>query len=719
MKKRISIYLILGGIVFWGCSGSKEIREDEGGRRNATVWFDPDTVKAGEFDTGTMWTFEYFPKEYFQNTYGFDPDEAWINNARLAALRFADYCSASFISDSGLIMTNDHCARESVVEVTLEGEDILKNGFYASTREEERRVKGLFVDQLVLIRDVTEEVHKGLNEGKSENEVTEEIIKREEDTTLIFAITPLYFGGRYSLYGYKRYDDIRLVFTPEGQLGHFGGEYDNFTYPRYSFDCAFFRAYDNEGNALITNNRFRWSDGNLLAGEPVFVIGNPGTTNRLNSVAQLEIYRDVIYPNSLAMYQSLLSMYENAIKSEEHDNKELEVQVMQFQNAIKAFTGMLSGLRDPILMQRKRDFEEKVKAEVNSRGDLRDEYGDVWEKLEKLNEEKRRVTKNNSLITGVQNQGSEYFSTAFNLVELSYQLSLPEAERDEYFKKDEIDETIELILPKGSNPEEEKEILTETIEYLIKSGEGDNKNVRILTEGKNTEEAVNNLIKRSILNSKEKVSELIEKGSVAIKHSNDPFIQFAFNINEEQQYYQERNQEITAEENRETMRLGRAIYEVYGTRIPPDATFTLRISDGVVRSFPYNGTIAPPITTFYGMYDRYYSFNKEYPWDLPESWQSKPEGFDLSTPYNFISTNDIVGGNSGSPVINRNGEVVGLAFDGNIQGLPGNFIFRTEENRMVSVHSKGIIEALRFVYKADRIINEIEGEVVEKKTNIK
>ncbi|MEJ2614456.1 MAG: S46 family peptidase [Ignavibacteriaceae bacterium] len=298
---------------------------------------------------------------------------------------------------------------------------------------------------------------------------------------------------------------------------------------------------------------------------------------------------------------------------------------------------------------------------------------------------------------------------AQEMIELAQQLKLPEDQRYYYYRGDELDTTVNEIFPEGFDYAENKQLLKEQLQLMIKYLGRDNKYVNDLTDDRSADKATDYLISHSSLTSEEKIKELVKKGPDAILNSKDPFITFMIKSENRRKTLQQEASQLETQNDWLSGELGKALYDVYGTSIPPDATFTLRISDGIVKGFPYNGTVAPPITTFYGLYNRYYSFNKKFPWSLPEKWQNPPKDFDLSTPFNFVATNDIIGGNSGSPVINEKGEIVGLAFDGNIQSLPGSFIFSTEENRMVAVHSKGIIEALKDIYKANRLVNELRN----------
>jgi len=705
MKKLLfSLFIVIGIVTVTNAQGSSS-------------WYDLDTVKAGKFDTGKMWTFEYPPIDYFEETYGFAPDEDWFDHVRMAALKFATYCSASFVSEDGLIMTNHHCARQNVTKVTQEGEDLHKNGFISFTLEDERPVPGLFVEQTVYFKDVTDDIRDAMEEGNTEDEklaiksrIIEEIETRvSEETGLVVSITPLYEGARYSLYGYKRYDDVRLVFAPEEQLGSFGGELDNFTYPRYTLDFSFFRVYDESGKPLKTDHYYKWSDNGAEINEPVFVVGNPGSTNRLKTLAQLEYYRDLTYPRTLELIEGLIETYESLIESDPERELELKDRLLNFLNSEKAYTGMLKGLRDPILMQRKKDFEDNFKSAVQSNEELNEKYGELWGKIEKIRNELRKISNKRFALRMNRFTTPDYFFIAEEFVNIAEELKKSESERDEMYVGEELELSIESMMPEDFDYEMNYKLLKQKIKILSDNLGDDKELIQKMTSGKTGNEAVEYILSNSSLTNADDMKELVAEGPDSILSGNDPFIYFILTTKETSEELDAKVSELTDLEDTYNEKLGRALFEVYGTSIPPDATFTLRISDGVVKGFPYNGTIASPYTTFYGMYDRYYSFNKEFPWSLPERWKNPPEDFDLSTKFNLITTNDLTGGSSGSAMINRDAEVVGISFDGNIQGLPGNFIFRTEENRAVGVHSSGIIEALEKIYNLNRISEELKS----------
>ncbi len=635
---------LLSLLLLAGCSSTSQMTQSQDNGNGNNSWLKLDTVKAGKFDTGKMWTFDYPPLKYFKQEYNFSPDEKWLNNVRMSALRFANYCSASFVSADGLVMTNHHCGRESVHKVTKEGEDLFDNGFYAETLQDERKVPGLYVDQLELIKDVTDEIQSAIDKAKTpeekvsaKNKVIREIQKRDgEKTGLRIQIVTLYNGGKYSEYGYKRYNDVRLVFSPEAGMGYFGGDDDNFTYPRYDLDCNFFRVYEND-KPLNTEHYFHWSPKGAEPGEPVFVVGNPGHTDRLKTVAQLEYMRDVSYPRTLNLIDELVHIYSKIIAEHPERKADLQNRLFGFSNSQKAYTGMLKGLRNPILMQKKRDFEKKFKEAVHSNSKLNAQYGDLWAKISKTQDELRGISNKFFALNLNPILSSHYFLVAQDVVALSDQLKLPEEQRAPEYKGTALDTTINGLIPADLDKELDREVLKDQIARMERYLGSDNDIVKQMTGGKTGEAAVDYMMNNSTVTNLDKLKALIKEGPAAVYKSNDPFIYFIVHSEKMRTDLQARIKEITSDESTYSQGLGKALFEVYGTSIPPDATFTLRISDGVVKGFPYNGTVAPPYTTFYGLYNRYYAFGKKDPWNLPKRWQNPPADFNLETPMDFVS----------------------------------------------------------------------------------
>lgn len=683
---------------------------------NAQVKFD--TVKAQKFDTGKMWSFDYPPIDYLKKTYNIDVDEDWFEDVRLSALRLPN-CTSSFVSEDGLMMTNHHCARGILERLSQEGEDLVKDGFYAKTLEEERKIPNYYADQLVYIKDVTEEVQKAAETGSNPEEkaknkeakIKELTDNLSKETGLIAQVVSLFNGAKYSLYGYKRYTDIRLVLAPDMQIAYFGGDFDNFTYPRYNLDFTFYRAYEND-KPVNTKNFFKFSLNGIDPNEPIFTVGNPGTTQRLKTVAQLEYMRDVVYRNNSFLLDTYYNALEELKKVEPNRAEEFEKIRVNIGNSQKVISTIYKGLLDPYLMARKKDFQRKLQEAVWNNPELKSKYSTVWENIEKTQMEMRNYGPKIAAYTINPRFTPTYFSIAKKLVDFAKELSKPEDQRNPEYKSEKLDSIINSIYPEKIDRLLENTKLWIWADFMRMNLGDDDAYIKKLFGNKKGKDAAEFLLANSIFNDRDKVIDLAKEGADAIMNSNDPLIVFVKETQDKLTELQKLAREVSNTTQVFDDMLGQAIFSIYGTSIPPDANFTLRLSDGRLASFDYNGTKAPLFTTFYGLYDRWYSFNKEYPWDLHERWTKIPADFDLSTPFNFISTNDIVGGNSGSAIINKNAEVVGLAFDGNMDSIVGNFIYMPHNNRCVAVDARAIVHAIEKIYKADRIAYELkEGKM--------
>lgn len=667
-------------------------------------------------DFGKMWTFDDLPLDYFMDEYGFEPTEEWIEKLQKAALQFGGGCSAAFVSEDGLILTNHHCARGGIVSVQEEGEDLLKDGFYAETLEDERKIERLFVDQLIKIIDVTEEINSAMNQFESDkekvdarNEKIKEIEnKYAEETGLVTRVVTLYNGGRYSLYFYKRYSDIRLVMAAEFQIASTGWDWDNFTYPRYELDFMFVRAYDENGEPMKVDHFFKYNAEGAEEGEPIFIIGRPGSTNRQLSVAELEYLRDIQNPFMIQYLDEVYNAYYEMFDKYPERESELLNRVMGFGNSRKVFHGRQIGITDETLMNRKKLFEAKLRNIVENDPELKSDYGHLWESFEKLFNEKRELGYKDFVYNLVPWGRPKYLQIAKDIYELVEELNLPNDERKEKFKEENLKNTLEQIYPEDFDEELERKILRAFVSSVYFELGDDNQLSKKLFNDKKGNEAVDYILSNSILGSREKVLSFADKSKDEILNLNDPFIYFIENTKNELQRITDKNKEINQTLTVLNQELGKLIVKVFGNQMSPDATGTLRLSDGVIKGYEYNGTIAPGKTTYYGLYDRYFSFSQKlYPWGLTPNWQTPPDGLELSTPINFAATLDIVGGNSGSSIVNKNGEVIGLVFDGNMESLAGNYLFIPENNRAVAVDSKGLIESLKHVYKTDRLIEEL------------
>ena len=613
-------------------------------------------------------------------------------------------------------MTNHHCARESIEQVSREGEDLVADGFYAATLEEERPIEDYYADQLIEIRDVTDRVYAALEglegaqeRGERREAVTEEIVNEiseefgGEEAGYYVEMVELYAGGRYSVYIFRRYPDVRLVLSPELQVAYFGGDWDNFTYPRYDLDMTFYRVYDENGEPLRTDYYFPFSEEGVSEGDLVFIIGNPGSTSRLQTVAELEYRRDVSDQAILDFLRTRVVALQEFAESHPEEAREMDLrnQIFSFLNSLKAYTGIVGGLNDPVKIAKRRDHERRFQAAIEADPELREDYGDLIPRMAELQARKREYApafSSFSLGVGHPLLGSATMSRAL----AAFQYLSAQAQGAPEAMMDQIREGL------VSTPEQPREInevqLAERFRDFVRYFGEDDPFVQEILQGRTPEGLAAVIMESSVLADSVSTEAALATGELTME---DPAVRLIPVIGQVIGPAQQAQMAITQEEQEISSALGRALFEVYGTDVPPDATFSLRIADGVVEDYEYNGTIAPVYTTFYGMYDHYHSYGAGSDWDLPERWLSPPESFDLSTPLNFVSSADIIGGNSGSPVINEELEAVGLVFDGNIESLPGDFIYLPEENRSVAVDVRGILEALEEIYDAQRIVEEV------------
>jgi len=651
---------------------------------SSTFFLHGQNEEFSRFDFGRMWTFEDAPLDYFNETYDLELNQAWMDKMRKSALRFSTFCSASFISDQGLIMTNHHCSRSLIPALQKENEDLLENGFYAATLEEERKAEGLFVDQLIKAKEITEEM-KNLQETMSDEEarsvIEEKYESQNEWKDLRLQIVTYYSGGKYAIYGYKRYNDIRLVLLPENDLGYFGGDPDNFTFPRYNLDFTFWRAYDESGQPLNTSENYYPPNPDGIENDtPVFVVGNPGSTERYRTMTQLKYDRDIRRPAVLTFLESSIKILENQLKNQ--PDPDVENTIFSLKNAQKAYTGMYEGLKNEEYMARKKAAESKLRKETESGFS---EADNPWKQIDAIYEELRPYGAFATLLNPSPYRGE---ITAF----IHHIANFMEADEEE--KKEEMKEKIRVAAQEATTDQQ--------IIYLQSLIDDYQKFSTQPLPHQNADQ----ILKKSLFRDNQKVEEWLKSNS----HDNpeDPLAAIAkimvADFNEAVRLNQLNRKKIEGYNEA----IAHAAFQVFGNQLPPDATFTLRISDGKVTPFSYNGTISPIFTTYFGLYDRFYSHQKQFPWSIPQRWLN-PKMDLLRTPLNFVSTNDIVGGNSGSAVINAKGEAVGLAFDGNINSLPGDFIFDEKVNRSVSVHMGGIIGAMKYIYRADRILDEIQN----------
>jgi hypothetical protein len=661
---------------------------------------------------GTMWTFDAPPLAYWQAAYDFKPTKAWLDHARLAAARLPG-CSASFVSPDGLVMTNHHCARSCITAASTPDSNYQEIGFVAARREDEKRCPDMHVDQLQSIEDVTPSIRGAITAttASRQAEQRDSVIAAMQAacgaaTGLMCQVVSFYQGGMYSVYRYRRFNDVRLVMAPEEQTAFFGGDPDNFTYPRYDLDITFLRVYEN-GRPRVTDQYFKWSTTGPQENGLVFVIGNPGSTGRLLTMAQMEYLRDVDYPVRLAGYQRNLGVLQQIAARSEADRRRVENRIFSYANSFKAVTGYRQGLVDPEIMAKKAAFERDFQHRIQSDPALAARFGTVWDDIAHIQAQIASFA--------VQSRwygfgGSQLLGLAGRIVNVAEQGALPDSARLSAYRGQGLD-TVRAHILQDAAVDYEADCLTLTaqIEAAAKELPAADPFLAATLHKATPSVAAHALVDKTKLGDAAVGRTLLEGGAAAIASSTDPMIVAARKIASLATPYARRLEALNAAMTAQTERLGQAIFAAYGKALPPDATFSLRISDGTVRGYPMNGTMAPYHTVFYGLYGRSAEFDGKAPWNLTPRWQAARDRLDLTTGLDFVSTNDIIGGNSGSPVINRNGEIVGLIFDGNIEAQPNRFIFTDDVARSVSVHSAGIVEALRKIYGAGWIADELMG----------
>jgi hypothetical protein len=686
----------------------------------ALVAADLDTVEASLFDQGKMWTFEFPPMDYLAREYGFRPDQAWFEKARLASLRLPN-CSASFVSPHGLVLTNHHCARESVTHVSREGENLHDTGFFAKSLAEERDAgEDFHADQLIALVDVTAQVESRLaavseaeraeRRGDMLKEVGDSIAAARggEQAHVVVEVISLWNGGRYSAYVFRRYENVKLVAAPETQIGFFGGDPDNFTYPRYDLDFSFFRIYGDDGQPLDSQPYFQWDADGAQPDEPVFVIGNPGSTSRLQSVAELEFRRDVSDRYLLAFLRDRVRVLEAYADANPEAARRLDLQntIFNLQNSEKAYEGQLAGLEDVRVLARRLKLQQAFRDSIIGTPELRAEYQGLFEELAQLQARKREVAPGYGAFMVLTGEG--FSSATLHRALLAFQVLNA---RSQGAPAEVLQELREQLLGVDAQPAAlDRALMAARFRDFVGYYGQDAAWVQQILQGRTPEAAAAAIQGASALGDSARAAAALEGGTLSMQ---DQAIQVVTVFLQPLARFQQVVAEASDRETEIAARLGRARLAVYGQAVPPDATFSLRLADGMVKGYEYNGTVAPTHTTFYGLYDRYRSFSPMYrepgtnPWALPERWQTPPAGLDLGTPLNFAFTADIIGGNSGSPVVDRDLRLVGLVFDGNIESLPGDYIFLPQLNRSVAVDVRGIIEALDHVYDLDRLVIEL------------
>ncbi len=680
-------------------------------RQSSATQLPPATYKP-EF--GTMWTFDAPPLDYWRRTYNWAPDQKWLDHVRLSSVRLPN-CSASFVSSRGLVMTNHHCGRECTAASSPADSNYIQTGFAAAALTDEKKCAGLYVDQLQSIQDVTARVRAAITGTTAADQAAQRsaVIAQlqtecNQQTQLTCQVVTLYQGGMYSLYRYRRFNDVRLVMAPEGDIAFFGGDPDNFTYPRYDLDLTLLRVYEN-GQPYAPTDYLKWSKAGAFENELVFVVGNPGSTGRLNTISQMNFLRDVSYPATLAAYKRSLAIYAQLAATDTSAARRYQNDVFGVANSQKAVTGYRAGLLDTLSMAKKRAFEQELRSRIAADPKLQAQYGGAFDAIAAAQRE--LATFNPQLRYTGFGSGSTLLPMAAQIVRIASESGKPDSERLAPYRGQGITNmTGMLSRPVPIDTAFERRAIAAQLRAAQSELPANDPFLRAVLGGRSADEVATAAVRNTRVGDPAFRQSLLQGGAAAVAASTDPMIVLARGIDPLNRTVTARAAALNAIIASNSEKIGQALFAAYGTALPPDATFTLRISDGLVKSFPSNGTIAPYKTTFYGLYERSAAFDDKDPFKLPKRWVDRKANLDLTTPYNFVSTNDIIGGNSGSPVINRNAEVVGLVFDSNIEGISNRFIFSSEIGRTVSVHSRGITEALRKMYDGSRIANELQGQ---------
>jgi len=663
-----------------------------------------------------MWTFNNVPRAEIKKKYGFDVTDEWLKKAQLASVRFNNGGSGSFVSPNGLVLTNYHIVEDIVNEVSTPQKDLAKEGFVARTQAEEIKAPSLELNVLMSIEDVTTRVNGAVKAGSSDAEAfaarraESSAIEGESTRATGFRsdVIALYQGGQYNLYRYKKYTDVRLVFVPEFQAAFFGGDPDNFNFPRFNIDMALVRVYEND-QPVHPGSFFKWSTAGAKEGDLVFVTGNPGSTARLNTVAHLQQLRDTSIPIILRLLERREAMLKKYMSMGEEQTRQSQNELNSVQNSLKVYRGQIAGLKDKTLMGRKVQDEAALRKSIAANPERQKMYGDAWDAIAKAHQGLPSYIRERRIFDQAAGFNTTTFGFARTLVRLAAENEKPNAQRlPEYTDARRASLELALYSPAPIHDDFEKLKLADSLGFMVELLGADHPLVKQILDGKTPEVRANELIEGTKLKDPAVRRELAAGGSKAIESSNDPMIVLARTIDPKARESRKRYEgEVTGVERANYSKIARARFETEGTKLYPDATFTLRLSYGAVKGYVENGKKVAPFTTLGGLYDRSTQFKAEFPYNLPPRWLEKKSAVDLKTPFNFVSTDDIIGGNSGSPTINKNGELVGLIFDGNIQSLVGDFIYDESVNRAISVDVRAMNEVLRKVFDANQIADEL------------
>ena len=663
-----------------------------------------------------MWTPDNLPVAQLQAKYNFTPAAEWVTRAQRAAVRIAGGCSASFVSPTGLVLTNHHCVNSCVQQLSTADKDFIKTGFYAKESKDEIKCPEIELNRLDAISDVTARVKKA-TEGKSgaEYSKSEKAVKSDIEKECVGAdkqhtrcdVVSLYHGGVYDVYKYHRYQDVRLVFAPELAIAFFGGDPDNFNFPRYDLDMGVLRAYEGDKPAVV-KDFFPFSKAGAEDGELTITVGNPGGTDRQLTISELETVRDVDTVNRLLQLSEARGVIEQFRSQGAEQSRIAQSDLFGIENSYKALYGRLQALLDPEVFNFKRKQEAELRDYVNADPARKAKYGAAWDEIAKAQTTYRNMHVELTFIEYGRGFNSKYFSYARALVRGADERKKPNAERLREFTESALPAQEQRLFSTAPvYPEFEKVKLTLALTKLREWLGADDPFVKQVLGKEAPEALAQKWIAGTGLGDAALRKTLWNDEGDAVAKSNDPFIVLARSIDAKsraiRKHYED---EVESVIDKNSELIAAARFEKYGTSVYPDATFTQRFSFGEVKGWQVKGKFVQPFTDIAGAFARATGFD---PFALPQTWLDAKSQLNMQQRFDFVTTNDIIGGNSGSPMINRNGEIVGLVFDGNIESLGGDYWFDERVNRTVAVHSGAILEALRKVYKADRIAAELEA----------
>ncbi|MBX7223708.1 MAG: S46 family peptidase [Blastocatellia bacterium] len=663
-----------------------------------------------------MWIFGNPPLKQLKEKYNFEPSQAWLDHARLAACRLNNGGSGSFVSADGLVLTNHHVARSLLAKLSTEKRDLLKTGFYARTRAEELKCQDLEINVLYSLEDVTAQIQAAAQKAPdakgAETLRKSEAARIEKESTdrtgLKSTVIGLYEGGEYWLYRFKKYTDIRMVFAPEAQAAEFGGDYDNFSYPRYALDFAFLRVYENDKPVKL-EHYYKWSAKGAAEKELVFVVGNPGSTDRLRTVAQLEYQRD---HGNLMQLKSLLrrrdALLEYSKTSAEAARRASDT-ISSINNSLKRLQGQQEGLQSQKLMQQKIREEQDLRGKVAANPEWQKLYGSSWDEMAALFPAYTPMAKR-QFYSNLN--ASRLGQIALQIVQYGAEVTKPNADRLAAYRDSNLESfKFALLSPAPIYGDFEEAVLTARLEEILAELGPADPFVQACLNGKTPSEVAHSAISQTKLSDVAFRKSLIEGGKAAVEASTDPLIVIARRIDPISRDLTKWIQDnFEGQQTAAGEKIARARFAAYGRSIAPDANFSIRLSYGVVKGYELNTTLVPYKTTFAGLFDRAESFDHREPFNVAPQILARRAKIDQTVPMDFVYTPDTIGGNSGSPVINRNGEVVGVNFDSNVHRFVSRYTYTEETGRAIAVHSSAIIETLRKIYDAGPLADEIQGK---------